>query len=474
MVAVPASDLPNNSVPAGDLPDHLRAPSGPQGKSDFGGAAKTFGLSAAKEGLRTTGALAGGELGAEGGAALGSFGGPLGTLAGGVLGGLGGGVAGYLGMGKLGDKATAGTDKETAEHPTASLAGRAAVDIPMAGAGLYQLGRSVVDNAPSIARAGGKVVDVAKTALKPNRVISKITKPSTVSDVGESIEKKISGNLKSLLGKRSGKAQDLYKTYLDAGKKQEGDILADYKQSLQRYYGEKAAGGDLSPDDAKALNEAFKRVAGVSKELGKNDRAAALGIGALEKERRFLNDIANGYDVKGAEAISERTARDISGLLKASIQKFVGKEFDAADTGYRELSEPINRFNTAMGKKVTAKADEFLPEMAKTDPAQIPTTFFKSRRSITELKALTGGDDKFVEQAARSHAVNQLANAQTSADIEKYISKNNDWLQEVPAVKKQLEAAAKEMKAAERTKFGGKMLGLGAIAGLGTDIMRHM
>ena len=75
MAVVPASDLPNNAVPAGDLPDHLNSTPPPQEKTDFGGAAKTFGLSAAKEGLRTTGAIAGGELGAEGGAALGAFGG---------------------------------------------------------------------------------------------------------------------------------------------------------------------------------------------------------------------------------------------------------------------------------------------------------------------------------------------------------------------------------------------------------------
>src|SRR5262249_41434676 len=113
--------------------------------------------------------------------------------------------------------------------------------------------------------------------------------------------------------------------------------------------------------------------------------------------------------------------------------------------------------------KATAEADEFLPEMSKTDPAAVPTAFFKSRRSAQELKALTG-DSKFAEQAARDHVANELAQASEAKDIQKYLTKNADWLQEFPALRKQLQDAAKTIGRGEKAKTVGK--GAAVVAGL--------
>lgn len=176
MAAVPASDLPNNSVPSGDLPDHLKTLPDPQKKSGFGGAvkagAKAFGEEAIKVGSATTGAEGGAALGAM----LGGLTGPLAPVASPVLGlagGLTGGVIGYEAPGYLQRHfpktfGAIGFDpdtraKEESEHPTASLVGRLPTDIYGAGQaarGLYTLGKEIPGIATAVTKGAKAVLGV--------------------------------------------------------------------------------------------------------------------------------------------------------------------------------------------------------------------------------------------------------------------------------------------------------------------------
>lgn len=475
--------------PQEKVPDWASSPA-PQKKSGFLGPA---GISAGGEALRVTGAVGGGEAGAEVGAALGAFGGPAAPFtvpAGAILGGLAGGIGGYYGMGKLGEKTgLAGREAEAQkENPTAFAMGSGAIDALTGGYGLVQGARAL---APSVARAG--------QGLMPRTLIEKIAKPSTISDVGEKIHTKLTAALKALTTSRAKEADNLFDAYKSAGKSFEDKILADYQKALTDWRGKNLSQGSLSHEEDTAVQKSFLKTAGFDPELGtaQKDAAAAReaerqaavnaqgrkipprashkapsktekippGIGALEKERRVLNDKANGMEVVGAEGISARAAKEISDLLTKSIRKYVPKEFDAAMEGYKKASEPVNRYATALGSKITKTAHEYLPDMPKTDPAQVPRAFFKSRRSVQELKDLSG-DAKFVEQAAKEHVANDLIGAKTSAEVGAYMQKNRDWLQEFPQLQKQLTDTAKTLKSAERAKTVGKVgagiLGLGA------------
>lgn len=484
--AVPVADLPENAVPVSDLPENSASSQtspAPQKKMGFG---EALGLSALGAGARASGAITGGELGAEGGAALGALGGPAAPVtvpAGAILGGLIGGGAGYFGADKLLQSAgQKDIDARTATQPTAAALGEAAVDVPLAAYGGYQGLRALAPAARSVAKG-----------LAPRKLIEAIGKPSTISDVGENITKKVEGNLKALVKDRKPKADALFDKYLAKGKQFEENILTDYKNALADYYAKGVGSGKLSVEQIAAVQKAASRLTDRASELGKAGKAAesegaaaarvaaagrkippritptmeegekvAPGIGALEKERRIWNDIADGYDVKGAEGITAQAARDIRDLLTGAIQKYVPQEFKAAMEGYQKLSEPINRFNTALGRKVTIKADDYLPEVAKTDPALVPRSFFKSRQSVNELKELSG-DPKFAETAARDHVANDLAGKTTSDEVSGYLQKNRDWLQEFPSIQKQLADISKTLKTAERTKTGAKYVGGGVV-----------
>ena len=332
------------------------------------------------------------------------------------------------------------------------------------GAGLVK--RGVEGGVKALGKVGDFVSDLGR-GLKPRTLLEGgLGKPSTISHVGEGIQKKVEENLGRLSKERAPKAKKLFDAYLAKGRENEGAILEDYKKSLAGYYAEGVSSGKLSPEEAKAIHHAADRISGRVAEMGgAGGEKVAPGIGALEKERRFWNDVASGYDVKGAEAIPATAAEDIAKLLEKAIKKYAPAEYDAAMKGYQELSAPINKFNTALGKRAVAKADGFLPEMAKTDPALVPKAFFKTRRSVQELKDLTG-DPKFAEEAAKSHVANDLARATTRAEVEKYMTKNADWLQEFPGLKKQLSDAAKTIGKGESAKTAGKV-GLGILGAEG-------
>jgi hypothetical protein len=192
------------------------------------------------------------------------------------------------------------------------------------------------------------------------------------------------------------------------------------------------------------------------------------GFGTLEKERRFLDDVARGFvKPEGAEAIRSEFAKDMSNLLEGAIKNRIPQEFNAFNKTYMELSEPINRYNTALGQAVTKKAGEYLPEISKIDPAKIPGKFFDSRRSINELRALAG-DEAFVQQVAREHIATDLRNLKEAKQVRDYISKNYDWLQELPKVRQELESLA---TATGRGEFAKKLAAFGAAGAIGSSVL---
>jgi len=321
-------------------------------------------------------------------------------------------------------------------------------------------------------RGGELAGEVAKvgTAAKetvagtmPARAIEKtFGKASTSGEVGEKLEKSIVEKLQDYIKTRSENFEGVKNAYYDAGAKFEGNILNDYKQSLAEIWAKR--GNRLSPDERALIDREVVRLADIPAEIGKREGATvAPAFEAIEKERRFLSDVAQGLEVKGAEAIPAKFAQELSGLLEGVISKYIPKEFGSFNETYQALSAPINRYNTALGKKVTARADEFLPEISKIDPKEIPSKFFKSKRTVDDLKALAG-DEKLVQQAARQHLANDLEGIKTAEKFQTYLRENREWLQEFPDLQSEVVRLAGAVRGGERIKNLGKLLvGGGAV-----------
>jgi hypothetical protein len=320
---------------------------------------------------------------------------------------------------------------------------------------------------PAALKAGETAITAAgKTvpAFKAAGAVEKGLAPATsVSAVGEKLEQKIGNRLDQLVQTRRKEFEGVKDAYFEAGRQAEAPILNDYTRSIQEFYAKNA--DRLSVDERNLLKKSLDRLADRPVSLTEREAGSvAPGFDAIEKERRFLDDVAKGLKVEGAEAIPAMFAKDLSKMLETSIQRHVPKEFDQFNQVYKTLSEPINRYNTALGQAVTKTADEYLPQVAKIDPAKIPDKFFSSRRSINELRAMTG-DEKFVQQVAREHVANDLRDVKKAEQIKTYLQKNYDWLQELPELRKDLEKVVDRVKTGEGIKTLGKY-GIPALIGV--------
>jgi hypothetical protein len=310
---------------------------------------------------------------------------------------------------------------------------------------------------------GAKITAEAVAALPARKTIQALEKPTSVSAVGEKIEKQVTSKLDELSGARSKEAEKLFDDYIKAGTEFEQPILNQYLNKIYQYYAENAT--RMSPDEIALLRRAAARVSARPAELGaKEAEMVKPGMAAIEKERRFLKDVANGLEVEGAEAIPARLAHDLSTMLEETIQSFVPKEYRAAIDAYAKASEPINKYATALGQKIVKRADEFLPDVPKVDPANLPTAVFKTRNSFNAFRELAG-DDAFVNATARQHIANELRGATKAAEVRGVLSKNYDWLQELPELRSEIEDLARRLTNAERLKTGAKWAGAAAIGG---------
>jgi hypothetical protein len=303
----------------------------------------------------------------------------------------------------------------------------------------------------------------AAKSLRPEKAIkSAFGEASSVSAVGEKAEKQISKKLEDLVNTRREEFKSVKDNYLNAGRQNEEAILDNYLSKINEHYAVNAS--SMSPEEIKLLKESVARLGERPVEItGKVSETVRPGFEALEKERRFLDDVTRGVKVEGAAAIPAQFAKDLSKMLEGSISQYVPKEFENFNTVYRTLSEPINQYGAALGQQVTKRAGEFLPDIPKIDPAKIPNAFFSSRRSINDLKALTG-DEKFVNDLAREHVATEIRGVDKAEKIRDYVAKNYDWLQELPALRSELEALAGNLRNAERLKTGAK-IGAGAYLG---------
>jgi len=307
------------------------------------------------------------------------------------------------------------------------------------------------------------IVTDTPAALK--RIQKEVSPATSKSAVGEKIESNLLSRLQDLTKSRTSQFEGVKDAYLKAGKDQGPQLINDYKNLLKDEYVKAATEG--SQDEIALIEKLNRRVSDRPVSLTEREAGTITpDFNVLEKERRFLNDIANGLEVEGAEGITATFARDMAAKLEGVISNRIPKEFNTFKDTYTALSEPINEYARATGAKVTQRADEYLPNVSKVDPAQLPDTFFKSRRSVQDLRALAA-DETFVQQIAKEHVSTELRNATSSKEIRDYMTKNYDWLQEFPEIKSDLEKIASGQRGKEITRSIAKIGGTGIAGALG-------
>jgi len=319
--------------------------------------------------------------------------------------------------------------EEAARHQVSTTVGEL---IP----GLLPLGGAVTE-IPSAVKG---VAEAAKAALpgsiaKAEKTVSTIGPATDEGVLGEKMHADLVKRYDKLVANRQTKVDQLKKAYLAQPHNTERGISLAYHNFLSNY--QKLAARDLTPEENELISELKIRIGGDP------------SMTRIESERRFLGQVADGKIQKYA-AIRKILALQIKNELENIIRARVpaGGEFIDA---YKNLSEPINLFEgTTGGKKIVSEASPYLKDTPKYQVEVLPREFFKNRSSIRNLLTLSGGDKKFVSDAAGEYAASQLKGL--SADGAKtWLAKNEGWLNEVPAVKNTVQEYVSRLEKATYT-----------------------
>jgi hypothetical protein len=410
--------------------------------------------------LPAAGAWAGAETGAGIGGAVGEAIFPLGGgIPGAAIGGLVGGVGGWY----AGDKATEGATnllpegakkligQDAAQHESDiknhSLAAGAGYMLPGAVAAAPQLGKLAEIGAKKIGGLTSKAAETVKNSLpgstaKAEGLVGDIGPVTDESVLGEKMHTDLSTRYDKLVKNRQAQVDVLKKDYLSQPHNTERGIALSYHNYLSNY--QKLAARDLTPEESEFIQELKDRIGGDP------------SMTRIESERRYLGQVASGKIEKYA-AIRKILALQIKGELENTIRARVpsgGQFIDA----YKNLSQPINLFeSTTGGKKIVSEVSPYLSDAPKYDRAVLPRQFFKTKDSINNLLELSGGDKKFVSDAAGEYAASQLKGL-SAEQARAWTNKNKIWLDEVPKVQKSVEQYAANLEKVTYTHVRAKKL----------------
>jgi hypothetical protein len=116
---------------------------------------------------------------------------------------------------------------------------------------------------------------------------------------------------------------------------------------------------------------------------------------------------------------------------------------------YKEMSKPINKFASDLGKAITGKAEYDFNEFA-VDEAALADKLFSSERGVRQLISTVGPEE--AENVARTFVATKLQGA-TGKQIQSFLQdqKTRDWLFSFPNLQRQVAEAADRLMRAEST-----------------------
>jgi hypothetical protein len=181
-----------------------------------------------------------------------------------------------------------------------------------------------------------------------------------------------------------------------------------------------------------------------------NAEGKPLSFQALDDVRRKLGESFRGKPDEGYGAIQGTAAKDLYQKVRDIQVKYAGGETGPQAKlldDYHASTKGLEQFSSRLGKKVTA-LDQYR-EGQFPDPSTIPDTFFKTKASVQALTELTGNRTQ-VQSAALHYADKQLA-GKDAKGVNEWMSKNAEWLNEVPATRSLIEKYATRLEGSERS-----------------------
>ena len=170
---------------------------------------------------------------------------------------------------------------------------------------------------------------------------------------------------------------------------------------------------------------------------------------AIDDARRLLGEVFRGNPPDGYAAIDAATAREYYAKL-SNIQKiYAGKKQSELLDNYALSKEGLEVFNSQYGRKIAGRDPGDLDQL-KSDPASIPSYFFKSPKSFNSLISLVG-EKEFALSAAKDYVANEISSKTTSRQINLWLTQNRDFMSAVPEVRNSVIQYRNSLEKTERT-----------------------
>jgi len=189
-------------------------------------------------------------------------------------------------------------------------------------------------------------------------------------------------------------------------------------------------------------------------------RGKPVSFEGLEQLRRFLRDRSYGLPAEGFDAINQQMAGDLAKSIEKVMSEFSGKKIDKFINQYRKDSEPLQAFQSRLGKSFVGEQKG--TSIATTPAESVANAVFKNKENYDNFISAIGGDEKLAKEEAQRYFAGQLE-GKTAAQARKFLADNRTMLKETGSYEmagkyvQQLEQAEKrgagaKTRGAERTK----------------------
>ena len=170
---------------------------------------------------------------------------------------------------------------------------------------------------------------------------------------------------------------------------------------------------------------------------------------ALDPIRRKTGEAFDGKAVEGFEGLLKEQAKDLYGRIRSIQVEYAGGVDGPQDMLLRNYSEGkdiLNALRIPAGRKIIG-TDRLNPEYLTQDPADIPSTFFRSKKSVQDLLQITK-DPALVEGAASDYLARTLVGKDSKAIIN-YLKDNKEWIDLFPNLSNRVNSAMSAISRAE-------------------------
>lgn len=277
-----------------------------------------------------------------------------------------------------------------------------------------------------------------------------------MADIGGGLRKTITTRNEALLKARGDEynANQRARDALVSGRESSGNYpsqLPEYESVINEIKSQLSNTDAMNRSPAVAANYKFLLSQLTNGEKDVFGQAKPVSFQALDDVRRQLGDAFRGKPSEGYAAMDTATAKDFYHKISAVQKKYAG-----GDTGpqakllddYASATPGLEKFSSTFGKKATA-LDQYRDEQFATDASSLPSTFFKTRASIQALHELTGNKTQ-VQAAALEYANKELA-GKDGGKVRDWMSKNSEWLSEVPTTRTLIDKYATRLEGSERS-----------------------